>query len=79
MKGKSCLSNLLICHNSMVRMVDGGSPVDVIYLDFQKAFDKVPHDRLMVKIQEAGISGKLADSSSSSSSPFYVNYVNCPH
>src|SRR3989442_1150337 len=36
-------------------------PVDVIYLDFQKAFDKVPHDRLMVKIREVGIVGKIAD------------------
>ena len=29
--------------------VDDGSPVDVVYLDFQKAFNKVPHQRLLIK------------------------------
>ena len=61
MKGGSCLSNLLICQDSIVQMIDEGSPVDIIYLDFQKAFDKVPHDILMEKVREAGIIGKLAD------------------
>ena len=61
MKGRSCLSNLLICQNSIVSMIDEGSPVDVIYLDFQKAFDKVPHERLMYKIRDARIGGKIAD------------------
>ena len=28
------------------KWVDEGSPVDILYLDFQKAFDKVPHQRL---------------------------------
>src|SRR6266516_6868258 len=42
MKGGSCLSNLLISNDSIVSMMDRGSPVDIIYLDFQKAFDKVP-------------------------------------
>ena len=37
--------------------IDKGVPVDVIYLDFGKAFDKVPHKRLMVKVH--GIGGKI--------------------
>ena len=39
--------------------LDEGEPVDIIYLDFQKAFDKVPHERLLVKLEEIGIRGKL--------------------
>jgi len=60
-KGRSCQTNLLICQNSVVSMIDSGSSVDIIYLDFQKAFDKVPHGMLMEKIRGAGIGGRLAD------------------
>ena len=35
--------------------MDQGYPNDVVYLDFQKAFDKVPHKRLMLKIKSLGI------------------------
>ena len=38
-----------------------GYPVDVIYLDFQKAFDKVPHKRLILKLAANGIDGKLLE------------------
>jgi len=61
MKGRSCLTNLLICQNSIVNMIDEGSSVDIVYLDFQKAFDKVPHNRLMDKVRNAGIGGALFD------------------
>jgi len=60
-KGRSCMTNLLICHNSIVSMLNDGSSIDIIYLDFQKAFDKVPHGRLMWKVRKAGIGGKLAE------------------
>ena len=34
---------------------DVGSPVDIIYLDFQKAFDKVAHQRLILKLKSHGM------------------------
>ena len=34
--------------------------LDLIYLDFQKAFDKVPHERLLMKVMEHGIQGSAA-------------------
>ena len=47
LKARSCLTNLLCFFEEITKWVDEGSPVDVIYLDFQKAFDKVPHQRLI--------------------------------
>lgn len=57
---RSCLTNLLEFLNIVSGHVDDGSPVDVIYLDFQKAFDKVPHVRLMKKLEAHGITGHLS-------------------
>ena len=45
----SCLTNLLCFLEEITKWADDGSPVNVIYLDFQKAFDKVPHQRLIRK------------------------------
>ena len=39
--------------------MDEGSPVDVIYLDFQKAFDKVPHQRLILKLKAHGMENNI--------------------
>ena len=35
--------------------MDEGSPVDIIYLDFEKAVDKVPHQRLKLKLKSHGM------------------------
>lgn len=56
---KSCLTNLLEFMETVTKIVDNGTPVDIIYLDFQKAFDKVPHERLMLKLKSIGVEGKL--------------------
>ena len=43
----------------ITKWVDEGSPVDVIYLDFQKAFDKVPHQRQILKLKSYGMGNSL--------------------
>ena len=55
LKSKSCLTNLLCFFEEITKWVDEGSTVDIIYLDFQKAFDKVPHQRLILKLKSHGI------------------------
>ena len=42
LKNKSCLTNLLVFLEEVTNYVDSGYQVDVLYLDFQKAFDRVP-------------------------------------
>ena len=39
--------------------MDDGSPVDVIYLDFEKAFDQVPHQRLIHKLKSHGMGNSI--------------------
>ena len=46
-KNRSRLTNLLEFLEFVTNYIDQGYPIDVIYLDFQKAFDKVPHKRLI--------------------------------
>ena len=54
---KSCLTNLLAYIENVTKHVDSGLPVDTLYLDFAKAFDKVPHRRLLMKLKAHGIDG----------------------
>ena len=55
LKARSCLTNMLCFLEEIIKWIDVGSPVDIIYLDFQKAFDKVPHQRLLLKLKAHGI------------------------
>ena len=45
LEARLCLTKLLCFFEEITKWVDDGSPVDVVYLDFQQAFDKVPHQR----------------------------------
>ena len=57
--GTSCITNLLQFLDQVTNLLDSDSCVNVIYVDFAKAFDKVPHIRLLDKLAQHGISGKV--------------------
>ncbi|KAK3090576.1 hypothetical protein FSP39_012808 [Pinctada imbricata] len=56
-KRRSCETQLIVTLQDLTRNVDNKGQTDVILLDFAKAFDKVPHERLLFKINHYGISG----------------------
>ena len=58
-KGGSCLTNLLSFLDKVLYSVNEGYPIDVVFLDLAKAFDKAPHQRLLKKLKKHGIRGKL--------------------
>ena len=57
--GHSCETQLIRVLDDWTSALELGHQVDVIYLDLQKAFDKVPHARLLSKLESYGIGGKL--------------------
>ena len=59
MPKKSCTTNLLEYLEMLTKAVDSGEKVDVVYLDFAKAFDLVPRLRLVAKLKAHGFSGEL--------------------
>ena len=58
--GKSCLTNLLDFFETITKDLDEVGSVDLIYLDFAKAFDTVPHKRLLKKVEAHGIIGNVS-------------------
>ena len=53
LKARSCLVNMCFFED-VIKWVDEGSPVDIIYLGFQNAFDNDPHQRLLLKLKFHG-------------------------
>ena len=54
-KKRSCESQLIVTINEIASKLEKGSQVDIILLDFAKAFDKVSHQRFLHKLEYYGV------------------------
>ena len=59
-KGRSCETQLILTHHEWATALDEGRQVDVVFLHFPKAFDKVNHSVLLKKLRNFGIIGSLS-------------------
>ena len=59
MNNRSCLTNLLETLEQWTQALDDGYEIDAIFLDYQKAFDTVPHRRLLSKLLTYGVDGDI--------------------
>ena len=59
LRGRSTATQLLSTFNDWAKSQNLSIPTDVIFLDLAKAFDSVPHERLLLKLKSNGIDGRL--------------------
>ena len=56
---RDCMTNLLLTIETLTNIMEDGGAVDIIYTDFAKAFDSVPHKRIISKVNTLGIKGDI--------------------
>jgi len=54
-RGRSCLTNLLESFESWTKSLDEGYGLDIIHLDYCKAFDTVPRQKILLKLRGFGM------------------------
>ena len=54
-KGRSCETQLIMTTDDLARGLDEMQQTDAVLLDFSKAFDKVTHQRFLLKLQHYGV------------------------
>ena len=59
MEGRSCSSQLISVLDVRTQILDKKESLDAVYLDFRKAFDTVPHQRLLTKLKAYGVHGSV--------------------
>ena len=59
MKGRSCLTQLVLTNHMWSKALGDGLQVDAVFLDFAKAFDRVNHKILLHKLRNFAIIGSL--------------------
>ena len=59
--GRSCVTQLTSVLHYIGGQLNAGKQIDIIYLDMSKAFDKVDHTKLLGRLHQYGITGKLHD------------------
>jgi hypothetical protein len=58
-RGYSCQSQVIAVFQDIADSMDNGDKIDAIEIDFSKAFDLLPHDRLLMKIAISGVDSRI--------------------
>ena len=58
-QGRSCMSQLINHYENLISILEENENADALYLDMSKAFDRVDHSILLMKMKSMGISGRI--------------------
>ena len=60
-QGRSTVDQLILVYDSICEAIDSGKTVDLILFDYSKAFDKVCHQVLLIKLKSIGVDGQILE------------------